>query len=93
MRSFYKRIGMSRNQWGQLRQKVMKRDGYRCRECGFVGRFEVDHIIPTFDGGTNDLDNLQTLCRSCHIDKTKAERKAKQRPIHHDGWAVLLEDL
>ncbi len=35
----------------------------------------VDHIQPLSQGGTNDEDNLQTLCWSCHSRKT----------VMHDG--------
>ena len=34
---------------------------------------EVDHIIPLARGGTNDLANLQPLCKSCHSRKTMRE--------------------
>ena len=53
----------------QLRHKVFKRDGYRCRECGASNdetSLEIDHIVPVARGGTNDIDNLQTLCRECN---------------------------
>jgi 5-methylcytosine-specific restriction endonuclease McrA len=29
-------------------------------------KFEVDHIKPLASGGTNDVKNLQLLCKSCH---------------------------
>lgn len=29
----------------------------------------VDHIIPLCEGGTNDLENLQTLCNKCNTTK------------------------
>ena len=32
--------------------------------------YEVDHIIPLFRGGSNQLNNLQALCRNCHGKKT-----------------------
>ena len=32
--------------------------------------YEVDHITPLYKGGTNDLNNLQALCRNCHGQKT-----------------------
>ena len=60
----------------KLRHEVFKRDGYRCRECGASKddtSLEIDHIVPVAKGGTNDIDNLQTLCRECnsmkHIDE------------------------
>lgn len=53
----------------KLRHEVFKRDGYRCRECGASKdetSLEIDHIVPVARGGTNDIDNLQTLCRECN---------------------------
>lgn len=32
---------------------------------------EIDHIIPLCNNGTNDLNNLQALCKECHFDKTQ----------------------
>lgn len=55
-----------------IRDKVFKRDGYRCVRCGASNkekRLEVDHIIPISRGGTNDIGNLQTLCWECNKDK------------------------
>jgi 5-methylcytosine-specific restriction endonuclease McrA len=36
-------------------------------------KFEIDHIRPLSNGGTNEKENLQALCKSCHQDKTKTE--------------------
>lgn len=30
---------------------------------------EVDHIIALHNGGTNDIENLQTLCKRCNCKK------------------------
>ena len=57
---------------GRLRHKVFQRDGYRCRECGATNKettLHVDHIKPVSKGGTNDLNNLQTLCEKCNLAK------------------------
>jgi DEAD/DEAH box helicase domain-containing protein len=67
--------------WEQQRSLARERDGYRCRHCGAPERpdrsHDVHHIQPfrTFGyvRGTNDhylvanrLENLVTLCTSCH---------------------------
>ena len=54
------------------KQKVFERDNFTCRNCGEDGTFkslEVDHIIPVSKGGTDDLENLQTLCYECNMEK------------------------
>ena len=59
-----------------VRWKVLKRDNYRCTACGATPALdrtvilEVDHITPVARGGTNDLSNLCTLCRSCNVGKS-----------------------
>ena len=52
---------------------MLDRDGYACRACGRWGD-NVDHVQPINDGGDVwAMDNLQTLCRSCHSRKTAKE--------------------
>lgn len=36
--------------------------------------WDANHIIPVSEGGTNDLDNLETLCILCHQKHTKELR-------------------
>lgn len=57
--------------WERIRRQVLERDAYRCRECGKAGRLEVHHLLHLDSGGTNALENLRTLCRSCHIEAHK----------------------
>lgn len=65
--------------WRLLRQQVIKRDNYLCQECLKAGIFtsgaEVDHIVPISKGGTDNLDNLQLLCKRCHAQKTYKESR------------------
>ena len=37
------------------------------------GAADLDHIVPLADGGTDEEDNLQVLCKCCHGLKTEAE--------------------
>lgn len=52
-----------------LRKQVLERDAYRCQECGTHLDLSVDHIIPEVLGGSDDLNNLQTLCGPCNSRK------------------------
>ena len=56
---------------------VLARDNWTCCSCGRSSRedgitLEVDHIIPRSKGGTDDLENLQTLCKKCNIGDRKS---------------------
>ena len=44
---------------------------------------EVDHIVAVCFGGGNEPDNLQGLCRACHLKKTRNDVRfnAKARRI------------
>jgi hypothetical protein len=35
--------------------------------------YEIDHHIPLFKGGSNEMSNLIALCRNCHGKKTLLE--------------------
>ncbi len=71
------RRGYNREWREKIRPEVLGRDGYKCQSCGanLMGKKQahVDHIVPLARGGTNDIDNLQTLCASCHSTKTVKE--------------------
>jgi len=45
-----------------------------CQKKGFYEpATEVDHIKPLHAGGSNEDNNLQPLCHSCHSSKTARE--------------------
>ena len=62
----------------RLYEVVAARARRRCEYCRapevvFNLEFEVDHVIPTSLGGSDDVDNLALACRSCNVRKGKAE--------------------
>ena len=55
-----------------IRQYLIARDGYGCKNCGDTLDLEVDHIKEVCNGGAGlGLYNYQLLCRVCHKAKTK----------------------
>lgn len=53
----------------ELRWEVWERDNFNCQICGRRRNLTVDHIVPESKGGKLELDNLQTLCKSCNSRK------------------------
>jgi len=59
----------------RLRFKVMRRDRFRCLQCGASPAkdasvdLHVDHVVPWSRGGETILDNLRTLCANCNFGK------------------------
>lgn len=56
-----------------LRVQILRRDGSKCRICGRTSDevpLEVDHIKPISEGGTDEIENLATLCRDCNLGKS-----------------------
>lgn len=76
--------------WSALRMRRLRIDGYRCQARDSLGNLcgapanQVDHKIPDHKGGTDDLDNLESLCRWHHDRKSSAEgheaQAARPRP-------------
>lgn len=68
---------LHRGRWRVVGRLIRERDKYRCRKCGKAGRLEVDHKKPIRQGGDPwAFENLQCLCRGCHIEKTRGEQRA-----------------
>jgi len=58
-----------------MRFKVLKRDRI-CQLCGSGPKdspLEVDHIVPRSKGGSNEMSNLQVLCRPCNQGKSNSD--------------------
>jgi 5-methylcytosine-specific restriction protein A len=71
--------------WKAVRAACLARDGHACVECASPDQLEADHIerVSESPALTFELDNLQTLCRPCHIEK---EREYANRDNARVNW-------
>lgn len=53
----------------EIRKLIFNRDK-KCLCCGSEDFLTIDHIVPVKKNGLNELENLQTLCRSCNSRKS-----------------------
>lgn len=66
----------TRNISWRLRFLVMRRDGFRCQQCGKSPAVTpgvvlvIDHIHPWSKGGESVYSNLRTLCEACNGGKS-----------------------
>jgi 5-methylcytosine-specific restriction protein A len=79
--------------WDKLRRHIMQRDKHLCQPCKRASMItpaqQVDHIIPKAKGGTDDEDNLQAICKTCHEGKTIQDSGGRPKvQIGADGWPV-----
>ena len=81
--------------WDAVRRAVFKRDNFRCVECGRAGKLEVDHVTPMQREPGQDVydpNGLQSLCRACHIEKTRRENRRPLTPAEL-AWRELVAEL
>jgi len=49
-----------------LRERVLRRDGWRCQRCGSSEDLQVHHMQPRSLLGGDVEENLITVCSGCH---------------------------
>ena len=60
------RLKLDPKRYAILRKSVLKRDGWRCQECGAMENLHVHHIKRRSQLGDDATENLITLCSNCH---------------------------
>lgn len=65
--------------WSVSREKALRRDKYTCQNCGLRAN-QVHHIIPRKHGGTDKLENLTSLCETCHQENHDFLRPEGYKP-------------
>ena len=88
----------------QWRDDVLRRDGYKCIECGSTNNLEADHIksFIAYPALRLDLTNGRTLCNDCHkkttnygvgVRKEQALVNCQNNPLDREAWIALNKAL
>ena len=74
---------MRSSEWQEKRMQRLMMDGFRCQMCGSGTNLQVHHI--SYDNLRKDaeIDDLVTLCKTCHekVHSTDLERKANPSTV------------
>lgn len=64
----------------EIRAKIFERDNHSCQLCGKFGtsKLHIHHILKRTEGGGDTLDNLLTVCQSCH--------SAADNKLYNPSW-------
>lgn len=83
--------------WNHLRLQTLERDGSQCVRCGAPVSETTAHIDHIVSGkfGTNQLSNLRTLCRRCHVLRADNRHRGMIASALRDGvippnWRELV---
>lgn len=89
--------GKRRNLPKNVRDAILQHDDYKCCECGVdvipekQDRYdsrdnlaEIDHVIALADGGSDEPENMRTLCKKCNRRKQGRELAERNRRLIDD---------
>lgn len=57
------------SQYNKVLNKLLHKYNFQCVACSSTDNLTIDHIMPVSKGGSDDLSNLQILCKSCNSKK------------------------
>ena len=94
--SYKSPIYEKKERWKEKREKILKRDGYKCRWCGSIDDLQVHHkYYNKYPDGSRVRawdypdDALIVLCRDCH----KKYHKNHKSPIYYRKGGVHYEKV
>jgi 5-methylcytosine-specific restriction endonuclease McrA len=83
--------------WQELRRLAWERDNRKCTHCGKPVTLETCHTDHIKSGklATNELKNLRTLCRRCHVLRADNRHRGMIAKALRDGiippnWRELV---
>ena len=70
-----------KTQKSQVKNRILRKTGGVCAACGRALEYDkvtIEHYIPKYHGGTDDLRNLLPLCKNCNKSKGSRIVKAEE---------------
>lgn len=74
-----------------LRNQTLERDDNICVRCGATDDLEAHHIIPRNKGGEDTIENMATLCSSCHVQVHNSGLPYDDADDFWESWANANE--
>ena len=76
------RLQLDPEAYKQLCQQVLRRDRWRCQQCGSRTNLQVHHIRLRSHEGDDAEKNLITLCSQCHrVVHTMPAKNQEDEPL------------
>jgi len=81
-----------------VQRKIANSQSWKCNLCKeqLDPNFQIDHAVPLFLNGSDDIDNMQALCCSCHQFKTEfLDRRVIKEMINNGKYVdkTVVEEL
>ena len=64
-----KRVKLGIRACRRITKRGLRRDDWRSQKCGSPENLQIDHQIKRNEQGDDSLQNLETLCAHCHMEK------------------------
>lgn len=76
------------------RERIYKRDGWKCVYCESKRNLTIDHVLPKSRGGKNTWSNLVTCCNSCNAKKNnKTPEEANMKLLVVPTEPTIFSDI
>lgn len=71
-----------------IRKHLIEALGGKCSKCGSTKNLEIDHKKALFNGGKDQMDNLQLLCKKHHSEKTSEDFNKAIKPVNGRAFEI-----
>lgn len=76
--------------------KRLEMDQWKCTICGYDtldAALQISHVVPRCKGGSNNIENLRTVCSNCHSFITAWEKIFICDKGTEYEWELLYEEV